>query len=152
MLSRPGRPAAGEEEAAPAIERLEDVVAQRLGLAAPRPPVVGLDHVAVHVEEDREPGGGVLARNPAELGRAGVRRLGDEGTEPELHGVAQEPLGPLPGGLRWCRHSRLHSREATTPYRPATGAAWSARMMPGGSSRMRMLRKWISAPSDSRQR
>ena len=37
-------------------------------------------------------------------------------------------------------------------YSATTAAVCSAVVRPGGSSRMRMLRKWISAPSDSRQR
>ena len=32
-----------------------------------------------------------------------------------------------------------------------TGAEFSGPAMPGGNSMIRILRKWISAPSDSRQ-
>ncbi len=101
-----GGAAAGEEDAAPALERFDEVVAQRLGLASSRPAVVGLHHVAVHVEQHRQARRRVLAGGLAQLGRAGVGSLGDERPEAELHGVAQESLGPLSRCLRWCRHER----------------------------------------------
>jgi hypothetical protein len=123
MLRRP---------AAPPLEHRHEVVAQRLGLAAPGPAVVGQDDVAVHVEENAEPGGSIPPGDLAELGRAWVRGLGHERPEPELDGVAQEGLGPLTGALRGCGHGRLPSEggyhvTARADFGPGRGALASGR-------------------------
>ena len=57
------------------------------------------------------------------------------------------PGQPVRNAFRSLFYSRRSSRPNST-----TGAVCSGVVMPGGSSRMRMLRKWISAPSDSRHR
>ena len=66
---------------------------------------------------------------------------------------------PVRRRLRFRASSPVHVRRSRSPVRPASstlvhrsGAVCSGVVTPGGSSMTLMLRKWISAPSDSRQK
>jgi hypothetical protein len=57
-----------------------------------------------------------------------------------------------PDAMRETRQHRETRSGGTFQCYSTTSAVCSGVVMPGGSSRMRMLRKWISEPSDSRHR
>ena len=117
----PGGAAAGEEDPPAALERGDEVVPERLRLARPRPAVVGLHHVPVHVEEDAEAGRGVLAGRPGSAPASGGgttrSRAPRAGTGPRRAGRPRPAPGrsslvspwslPSPGGYHAGRSRHL---------------------------------------------
>ena len=104
----PGGTAAGEEQAPAARQGFRRRRAQSAaGCDGARPAVEGVDDVLVDVEQHVEAGGGVGPRDVAERRGPRVRRLGQQGPEPELRGVAQEGLGRGGRPVRGCWHRGL---------------------------------------------
>ncbi len=110
----PGGAAPGEEQTPSALEAGDRQVPQLLGLPGSGPAVIGLHHVAVHVEEEREPGRDVVPGDLAQLSGAGVGGLGDQRPQVELTAVAQELLGSL-ASARGRHQSAISRQRSSTP-------------------------------------